>query len=90
MRDCFFHRSVLISNNDNLYGCANGINDAKYAYNNLQEYDLTWYHKFKAKWHTGTETWYMYENNVPNVAGNVATPVTPELGANGAVRPAQR
>jgi hypothetical protein len=41
MRDCFFHRSVLISNNDNLYGCANGINDAKYAYNNLQEYDLT-------------------------------------------------
>jgi hypothetical protein len=26
----------------------------------------------------------MYENNVPNVAGNVANPVKPELGANGA------
>ena len=72
------------SNNDNLYGCANGLNSGKYAYNNLQEYDLTWYHKFNAKWHMGTETWYMYELDVPNVAGNVANPVTPELGANGA------
>jgi hypothetical protein len=44
-------------NNDNLYGCANGINDAKYAYNNVQEYDLTWYYRFNAKWHTATETW---------------------------------
>jgi len=73
-----------VSNNDNFYACANGINDGKYAYNNLQEYDLTWYHKFNSKWHTGTETWYMYERDVPNVAGNVANPVTPELGANGA------
>jgi Putative beta-barrel porin-2, OmpL-like. bbp2 len=72
------------SNNDNFYGCANGINSGKYAYNNLQEFDLTWYHKFNAKWHTGTETWYMYERDVPNVAGNVANPVTPETGANGA------
>jgi hypothetical protein len=31
------------------------------------------------------QTWYMYENNVPNVAGNVANPVKPELGANGAL-----
>ena len=31
-----------------------------------------------------TETWYMYENSVPNVAGNVANPAKPELGANGA------
>ncbi len=72
------------SNNDNFYGCANGINSGKYAYNNLQEYDLTWYHKFNAKWHTGTETWYMYERDVPNVAGNVANPVPTETGANGA------
>jgi hypothetical protein len=72
------------SNNDNFYGCANGINSGKYAYNNLQDYDFTWYHKFNSKWHTATETWYMYERDVPNVAGNVANPVTPELGANGA------
>lgn len=72
------------SNNDNFYGCANGINDGKYAYNNLQDYDLTWYHKFNSKWHMATEAWYMYEREVPNVAGNVADPITPELGANGA------
>jgi hypothetical protein len=35
--------------------CANGINSGKYAYNNLQHYDATWYHKFNAKWHTATE-----------------------------------
>ena len=74
----------ISSNNDNFYGCANGINDGKYAYNNLQDYDLTWYHRFNSKWHTATEAWYMYEREVPNVAGNVANPVPTELGANGA------
>ncbi len=73
------------SNNDNFYGCANGINNGRYAYNNLQDYDLTWYHKFNGKWHMGTESWYMYERLVPNVAGNVANPVPTELGANGAI-----
>lgn len=72
------------TNDDNFYGCANGINDGKYAYNNLQDYDFTWYHKFNSKWHTATEAWYMYERDVPNVAGNVANPITPEIGANGA------
>ncbi len=72
------------SNNDKYYACANGINDGKYAYNNLQDYDGTWYHKFNAKWHMATEAWYMYERQVPNVAGNVANPVPTETGANGA------
>ena len=72
------------SNKDNFYGCANGINDGKYAYNNLQDYDFTWYHKFNNKWHMATEAWYMYEHDVPNVAGNVANPIKPEMGANGA------
>ena len=72
------------SNHDNFYACANGINSGKYAYNNLQDYDGTWYHKFNAKWHMATEAWYMYERDVPNVAGNVLNPVSIELGANGA------
>jgi hypothetical protein len=71
-------------NNDNIYACANGINSGKYAYNNLQHYDATWYHKFSKSLHMATEAWYMYERDVPNVAGNVANPITPELGANGA------
>jgi Putative beta-barrel porin-2, OmpL-like. bbp2 len=72
------------SNHDNFYACANGINDGKYAYNNLQDYDGTWYHRFNPKWHMATEAWYMYELEVPNVAGNVANPVPTETGANGA------
>ncbi len=70
---------------DNLYLCANAINDGKYAYNNLQGYYLTWYHRFgKSQWHTATEGWYQYERGVPNVAGNVNNPVVTETGANGA------
>jgi Putative beta-barrel porin-2, OmpL-like. bbp2 len=66
--------------NDNIYACANGINDGKYAYNNLQQYDATWYHKFSKSWHMATESWYMYERDVPSIFGTV----TPEKGANGA------
>jgi len=69
---------------DALYTCANSFNDGKYAYNNLQSYYETWYHKINATWHTDTEMWYMYERDVPNIAGNVANPITPETGANGA------
>jgi len=64
--------------NDNFYICANGINNAKYAYNNLQQYDVTWYHKFSKTWHMATESWYMYERDVPALTG----PIQPELGAN--------
>jgi len=66
--------------NDNLYICANGINGGKYAYNNLQQYDATWYHKFSKTVHMATESWYMYEHGVPAVGGTIQ----PETGANGA------
>jgi hypothetical protein len=64
--------------NDNLYLCANGINDGKYAYNNLQQYDATWYHKFAKTIHMATESWYMYERDVPAIGGAIQ----PETGAN--------
>jgi hypothetical protein len=66
--------------NDNFYLCANGINDGKYAFNNLQMYDGTWYHKFGSTWHMATEMYAMYQRNVPSVAGSIA----PEKGTNGA------
>ena len=69
---------------DALYTCANSFNKGKYAYNNVQGYYETWYHKINSTWHTDTETWYMYERNVPNIAGNVANPIPTETGANGA------
>ena len=69
--------------NDNFYTCANGINNGKYAYNNLQQYDATWYHKFSKTVHMATETWYMYERDVPALGGNIQ----PETGANVAFCP---
>ncbi len=50
-----------------LNGCANSLNDGKYAYNNLSAYYLTFYHRINAAWHTDTEGWYQYMRQVPNV-----------------------
>jgi Putative beta-barrel porin-2, OmpL-like. bbp2 len=72
------------SMNDDFYPCINGINDGKYAYNNLQHLVMTWYHKFAGtQWNTETETYYMWERNVPNVNNpKAATLLIPN--ANGA------
>ena len=66
--------------NDSFYLCANGINNGKYAYNNLQMYDGTWYHKFGKTWHLASEAYSMYQRDVPSLNG----PVAPEKGTNGA------
>jgi hypothetical protein len=66
------------SGNDNFYVCGNGINNGKYAYNNLQQYDGTWYRKFSKTVHMATESWYMYERDVPALGGTIR----PENGAN--------
>ena len=55
--------------NDNFYLCANGINNGKYAYNNVQQYDATWYHKFSKTWHAASEVYVMYQRDVPSVSG---------------------
>ena len=65
---------------NNFYLCANGINDGEYAFNNLQMYDGTWYHKFGKTWHMATEAYGMYQRNVPSVNGSLAV----EKGTNGA------
>jgi len=70
--------------NDNVYPCVNGLNNGRYAYNNLQMFDNTWYHKFNARWHMATEAWYMYQLDVPSVSG----PLLLEKGTNGAYCPA--
>ncbi len=65
---------------DNIYLCDNSVNSNRYAYNNLGAYYATYYHKFNAKWHTATESWYMYEKGVPSIFGSL--PI--ETNANGA------
>jgi hypothetical protein len=53
---------------DNIYVCANSLNDNKYNYNNLAAYYTTWYHKFgRSNWHMAWETWYQYMKDTPNV-----------------------
>ena len=68
---------------DEIYACANSINDGRYAYNNLAAYYLTWYHKFNAKWHADFESWYQYESKTPNIF-NPAGQALIETNANGA------
>jgi len=63
--------------NDNLYLCANGINNGKYAYNNLQQYDTTWYHKFSKTVHMQPNPVYVRARR-PAVGGTIK----PETGAN--------
>jgi hypothetical protein len=66
--------------NDNFYVCANGINNGKYAYNNVQQYDATWYHKFSKTWHAASEAYVMYQRDVPSVGG----PLKPQANNYGA------
>ncbi|MGB2627272.1 MAG: outer membrane beta-barrel protein [Candidatus Acidiferrum sp.] len=68
---------------DNIYACDNSSNSGKYAYNNVQAYYTTWYHKFNASWHMDTESWYMWEKGVPNVLNPAAASLL-ITNANGA------
>ena len=67
---------------DNLYACANSLNSAKYAYNNLSGYYLTYYHKINATWHTDTEAWYQYEKDVPNLCYGLSSCISYGSNAN--------
>lgn len=69
--------------NDNFYLCVNGINTGMYAYNNVQMYDATWYHKFNKNWHMATEVLQMYERAVPSVNSAIGLKQI-EAGTNGA------
>jgi hypothetical protein len=78
LTDCVAY--TFHSGNDQIYPCASGINSGKYAYNNVQLFVSTWYHKFNKRWHMATEAYYEYERAVPSVAG----PIAPEPNTNGA------
>jgi hypothetical protein len=53
---------------DNVYLCANGTNDGLYAYNNVQFYVATWFHRLTQRLWLATEDYYEYERKVPIVA----------------------
>ena len=74
------------SGRDSFYACLNGINNAKWGYNNLQWRGLTYYHRFNDKWHISLETYNLYEKDVPNalnptvqtIYANGGTPFSPQ------------
>lgn len=69
---------------DEVYVCANSLNDGRYSYNNLAAYYATWYHNFdNTKWHMAWETWYQYESHTPNVLNPAAASLL-ITNANGA------
>jgi len=71
---------------DNIYVCDNSLNNGNYAYNNMQAYYATWYHKFSktSSWHSATETWYQWEKNTPNVTNPAAASLISTVAVNGA------
>lgn len=50
---------------DSLYLVANSINNGHFNYNNIQQYNATWSHKFNDRVHTHTEALYMWMKDVP-------------------------
>jgi hypothetical protein len=72
------------TNRNSFLLCADGINNGKYAFNNVQFYDGVWYHKFNPKWHMASESWFMYQRAVPSVSSNVTNPLPLLAGTSGA------
>jgi len=60
------------SGNDNIYLCADAINDGIWGYNNLQWFGGTYYHKFNEQWHIALESYTLYQKNVVNLNNPVA------------------
>jgi hypothetical protein len=52
---------------DNVYLCADAINNGTWGYNNLQWYGMTWYHKFTEKFHVSFEAYTLSQKNVLNI-----------------------
>jgi hypothetical protein len=81
-------RYATDTGNDNVYLCADALNDGQWGYNNLQWTGGTYYHKFNDKWHISTEAYTLSQDHVPNLdnptaAGFIANGGTPFSPQNG-------
>lgn len=82
---CF--RYTWNDGNDNIYPCADAINNGVWGYNNIQWYGTTYYHKFNDHWHVSYELYYNHESGVPNANNPTAeaiylgggTPFSPQF-----------
>jgi hypothetical protein len=57
---------------DTFYPCLDGINDGAWGYNNLQWHGFTYYHRFNDQWHNDFESYFLSENDVPNLRNPTA------------------
>ena len=69
---------ISASNKDSIYGCANTINGAQFVPStgggNMNQIVGTWSHSFSQTLNMQTESWYMWEKNVPGCSGQTNTP----------------
>ncbi len=65
-------RYTTDSGDDDVYGCANGINSGTWGYNNLQWYGMTYYHKFNDRWHLSYEIYDLHQDGVANLRNPTA------------------
>jgi hypothetical protein len=66
-------RWVSASNNDMLYPCVESYNNKNQTYNNLQEFVLTWGHRFSPNVHMLTEAYRIYVINQPGLPAGHAS-----------------
>lgn len=57
------------NNKFGFYGGANAFNNAKWGFNNIQQYVGTLTYKFNDKWWISHESWYMYQTGCPGQTG---------------------
>jgi len=57
------------NNKFSFYGGGNAINDAKWGFNNIQQYVGTFTYKFNDKIWTSHESWFMYQRGCPGQEG---------------------
>ena len=58
----------------------NGINDARWGYNNLNWRGFTYYHKFTDKWHISVEAYNEFQRDVPNANNPAAANIVAQGG----------
>ena len=64
-------RWVSSSNDDMLYPCVESYNVSRQTYNNLQEFVLTWGHRFSRRVHTLTEAYKLFVRDQPGAPAGV-------------------
>ena len=66
--------------NDNFQPCFDAINRGNWGYNNLNWEGATYYHKFNDHWHLSLESYYEFQDGVPNANNPTAQAI---FGAGG-------